>query len=782
MSMTQILVGSLVELLTLAGAVAFYLQLRRRHRELTELHNTASRDAAIVAASGEGVLEIDDMGQVRFANPAALRLSGYELHEIVGMDYRSLLQVEEVSSREASRMGYTTDMLTGSAAMLRARHGRRRPVEYHMVPLRHHERPASLVAFRDLTERARIDVMLADMQHLARVGAWELDAHSLNINLSEAIARRAGLMRHRLPLEQILNFFADDARALMRKSMERALHEGEPFDVELPVILDGAKVWLRCIGRPEKVDGVTVRVYGAVLDITERLLAERRLSEMRDFFGATLDALPILVAHIDAQGRLTYANHSSKRLLLGAIADHVGEPLEELLVHEQYQPVLALLTQTLGDGQQGHCAGAFRIDGQMRDLRVDIVPALNKVGQRTGCFMMVTDITEMKMLESRLRQAEKMQAIGQLTGGVAHDFNNLLGVILGNLQLLERDVRDEPALARKLSTAMRAAIRGGELTRSLLAFARHQALEPVIVNLNRHLNSVVELLHRTLGDSIDFKLKVQRDLWFAQVDPGQLDNAVLNLAINARDAMPDGGQLTLSARNLRLNTELVAQHADLPPGEYVEIAVEDTGMGIATELLPLVFEPFFTTKETGKGSGLGLSIVHGFAKQSGGAAVITSQQSVGTTVALYLPRCVDDKSVDQDTLIQKPMPRGNETILVVEDDPELRATATLTLQQLGYKVKEASNGKAALRLLKEIPHIDMLFTDLIMPGGILGPELARQAQQIQPSIRVLFTTGYAGEGAVTANLPSARVLAKPYRNEELALRIRKLLDQEVSVE
>jgi signal transduction histidine kinase/CheY-like chemotaxis protein len=464
------------------------------------------------------------------------------------------------------------------------------------------------------------------------------------------------------------------------------------------------------------------------------------------------------------------------------VPEYIGASIADLLADPQYMGLLLSIQRILeGRVSKQDLSGSFRIEGHARELRIDLVPALDATQKVTGCFVVLDDVTDLKLLESRLRKAEKMQAIGQLTGGVAHDFNNLLGVILGNLQLLERDLNHDPLLARKLSSAMRAAIRGGELTRSLLAFARHQVLEPAIVNLHRHLESVIELMQRTLDDSIELTLSLQKDLWYTQVDPGQLDNAVLNLVINARDAMPEGGRLILSARNISADAVDLLR-LDLQPGDYIEVAVRDTGTGIAPPLLALVFEPFFTTKETGKGSGLGLSIVQGFAKQSGGTAAIESQQGVGTVVRLFLPRCTNDTSLDQDTLIQRPMPQGSETILVVEDDPELRATATLTLQRLGYEVKEASNGKVAMRLLREIPHIDMLFTDLVMPGGILGPELARMARELNPHIRVLFTTGYAGEAALTAEISAGHMLTKPYRNEELAQRVRKLLDKETVVE
>jgi CheY-like chemotaxis protein len=292
------------------------------------------------------------------------------------------------------------------------------------------------------------------------------------------------------------------------------------------------------------------------------------------------------------------------------------------------------------------------------------------------------------------------------------------------------------------------------------------------------LHVFAELIQRTLGDTVEMRLNIGADLWHTKVDLGQLENAILNLVINSRDAMPNGGRLTVSARNFRPDATFFRTHADLEQGDYVDISVSDTGTGIPPQVVSRVFEPFFTTKETGKGSGLGLSMVHGFAKQSGGTVLVHSELGKGTRISMILPRCIEAHSGHEDTLVQKGMPGGSEVILVVEDDTDLRATTVLALQQLGYRVLEASNGDSALRVLNEPAHIDMLFTDVIMPGVILGPELALRARTLRPGIKVLLTTGYMGDPvlAKAGQLVQEAMIAKPYRNEELALKIRNLLD------
>ncbi|HKQ83980.1 MAG TPA: ATP-binding protein [Steroidobacteraceae bacterium] len=392
-------------------------------------------------------------------------------------------------------------------------------------------------------------------------------------------------------------------------------------------------------------------------------------------------------------------------------------------------------------------------------------------------------MAERARVEESLRQAQRMEAIGQLTGGIAHDFNNLLGVVLGNLQLLERSVTESPSLSRKVHTAMRAVVRGADLTRRLLAFSRKQIFAPAVIDLERQLSGLADLMQRTLGDAIEVRMQAAPGVWHTRVDPGQLENAILNLAINSRDAMPQGGRLTVQIGNLHADTVFCAAHPPLEPGDYVSITVTDTGCGIAPEVLNRVFEPFFTTKESGKGSGLGLAMVHSMAEQAGGVATIESTVGKGTTVCILLPRCDEEQSNREDTIVDKIAPRGDETILVVEDDADLRETVVTSLSQLGYRALAAANADAALRILSGSETVDLLFTDVMMPGGTLGPALAKRARELRPGLDVLYTTGYAEQSVLGhgSGVSPSDVIQKPYRNEDLALRIRIMLDREARV-
>ena len=387
------------------------------------------------------------------------------------------------------------------------------------------------------------------------------------------------------------------------------------------------------------------------------------------------------------------------------------------------------------------------------------------------------DVTEQKALEDRLRQSQKLEAVGQLTGGVAHDFNNLLMVILGNAELLEQQLADRPALREMADMVIGAATRGAELTDRLLAFARRQALHPRPVDLGRLAGGMTGLLRRTLAENVAVAISVADGLWIAEVDPGQFEVALLNLAINARDAMPGGGRLEIEIGNAHLDEDYAGRHDDVPAGEYVLVAVTDSGTGMSADVVAHAFEPFFTTKPVGKGSGLGLSMVYGFVKQSGGHVKIYSEPDVGTTIKLYFPR-VDVVAVADRPVVEPTVTGGTEHVLVVEDDTMVREHLTTQLRDLGYRVTAAPDGPAALAMLQRLYDVDLLFTDIVMPGGMNGRQLADAAQSLRPGLRVLFTSGYAESAIVHHGRldPGVALLSKPYRRLDLAAKVRSVLD------
>jgi PAS domain S-box-containing protein len=779
-------------LIGVPAAIAL-LYLWRRTIKLQRKYQTIGasfrRNRAIVEATGEGVLELDSSGFVRYANPAAAKHLGYDLEELIGRDYRQFINTEGDASAPTGavrRMRYTTDIMRGVGALLRRKDGQRRPVEYRIVPITDDGRTVgTALTFRDVSERERLDILLKDMQTTARIGGWEFDLETKRTHWTEAVYAIYDLDPGQSlgTAESRRSFFHPDDLQKLGAATDVSIATGKIVDLQARMTTArGRQIWVRLILRTERRDGKAVRLYGTLQDVTDRVQAELQVRETRDFYELTLDAMPTMVSYTNKDRILTYANK--------ALLDWIGRPREEVV--GKRAPDLGLNEN--GSAAAPHMAAALRGEastlshtatrnGRTRDWQMYFIPRVGPEGDVHGYFSILYDLTELKRLEARLLQAQKMEAIGQLTGGIAHDFNNLLGVVLGNLQLLERSVAETPNLARKVHTAMRAAIRGADLTRRLLTFARRQILDPTVVDLNRQLTAFNDLLQRTLGDSIDVRMVKSPDIWHVRVDSGQFENAILNLAINARDAMPQGGRLTVRSQNVVLDAAFCRDHPQIEPGEFVSIAVSDTGSGIEPEVLKRVFEPFFTTKESGKGSGLGLAMVHGFAEQSGGVALIESEKGRGTTVKIFLPRSREAQTEREDTIVTKIAPGGNETILVVEDDADLRETVVTALGQLGYRALAASNAETAMRILSSAEPIDLLFTDVMMPGGILGPTLARRARELRPDIQVLFTTGYVDMSALsgTAGLTAADIIHKPYRNEELALRIRYVLDQEARV-
>ena len=410
---------------------------------------------------------------------------------------------------------------------------------------------------------------------------------------------------------------------------------------------------------------------------------------------------------------------------------------------------------------------------------VELSAGVVRLGGQRRAILTIRDVSQRHAAEDQLRQAQKMDAVGQLTGGIAHDFNNLLTVIVGNAELLADALADDGDLHDMAEQVLLAAERGASLTRRLLAFSRRQTLQPARIDLRETMVAMTDMLRRTLGGNIEIRFDAQPDLWSTSVDRAQFETAVLNLALNARDAMPQGGRLTITARNAVVDEDPARPLDEIAPGDYVAIAVSDTGTGMSRDIAARAFEPFFTTKDVGKGTGLGLSMVYGFVKQSGGHVTIASEPRRGTTVTVYMPRAQAGEQPER----ERPAPSGDavgtgETVLVVEDDPGVRQQAVGKLVALGYRVIEASDGNAALQRLASDDPIDLLFTDLVMPGGVSGLAVARRARDLRPTLPILFTSGYP-TGTIadaTDEEPNVAVLLKPYRKAELARSIRDALD------
>lgn len=524
-------------------------------------------------------------------------------------------------------------------------------------------------------------------------------------------------------------------------------------------------------------------IAASVRDVSERVAADNALESARRHLEDTIESTAQAMILYDAEDRIALLNNHF-RAMYPELEDVLrpGVPFETMLRAAVERGVLP--TPADGDAERviaERLAIHARADGlpSIRELPDGRTVRFCDYRSRDGGVVTVgTDITEQLAQEKRVREMQKMEAIGKLTGGMAHDFNNFLGVIIGSLDLLDDFTVGRPDARAMVESAREGAERAAELTRSLLAFARRQPLHPRPTDLRPHLESLGVLLSRTLGEDARLSLHVAPDLWPVMIDEAQFSSAIVNLANNARDAMPDGGELHLTAENVAHPDGTVDGLGELPPGDYVRVEVADSGIGIAPEMLPRIFEPFFTTKPAGHGTGLGLSMVYGFAQQSGGIVRVYSEVGHGTVVRMYLPRSMASGAARSSEPASAEAPRGHELILVVEDNDAIRRTVVSQLQSLGYQVLEAADGAAALRLLEERgDEVALVFSDVVMPGFPNGHELADLVEDWHPRTRILLTSGFPGDAwGRGARRTKRRLLSKPYRMMALAQAVRAAID------
>ncbi|MDA9493117.1 histidine kinase [Bradyrhizobium sp. CCBAU 11361] len=541
------------------------------------------------------------------------------------------------------------------------------------------------------------------------------------------------------------------------------LHKsGQPIDVVL------SQVPLR------STEGRIIGASKVARDVTERKRAEmalnREIEERQRIFETSQD----LILVTDGYGNFIQVSPSVKDILGFSPDDMVGHSAIEFIHPDDLERTRSeMRAARRGAVKRSFEARYYHYDGH--EVTLNWMGTWSEPVKRH--FFIGRDLTEKQAAEAQLRQVQKMDSIGQLTGGVAHDFNNVLTVITGTIGILSDAVADRPELAAITKLIDDAAERGAQLTKHLLAFARKQPLQPREIDVNALMLEAAKLLHPTLGEQITIMPQLTEDAWPTLVDPGQLSTAILNLALNARDAMPDGGTLVLETRNVFLDDGYASMNPDIVAGNYVMIAVSDTGSGIPADLIERVFDPFFTTKEVGKGTGLGLSMVFGFVKQSGGHIKIYSEEGHGTSVKIYLPRSTGVQETEFEALQNAPVAGGSEKILIVEDDALVRQYVVTQIKSLGYAALEAGNAAEALTIIDADKGIDLLFTDVIMPGAMNGRQLADEAARRRPDLKTLFTSGYTENAIVHHGRLDSGVLllAKPYRKSELAKMLRTAL-------
>jgi PAS domain S-box-containing protein len=662
---------------------------------------------------------------------------------------------------------------------------------------------ASLVLAVLLVDNVALQAQMSRLvRALRRQSAIERDQHTERERLFSAVVESSNDSIITVGLEGTITAWNKAAERLFGHSAEEAV--GQHIDLIVPPERrNEARDLLDRVGRGEHLeqfetlrrhkDGREVNVSLSVWpirsaagwivgaskiarDITEskrtQRALDREIEERQRIFETSQD----LILVTDTAGNFVQVSPSSRTILGYEPSEMVGRSAVEFILPDD----LDNTRNEMRSARRGQQMRNFEARYRHKEGHVVVLNWMGTWSEPVRRhFFIGRDLTEKQAAEAQFRQAQKMDAVGQLTGGVAHDFNNILTVITGTIGILGDAVADRPELASIAKLIDDAAERGAQLTKHLLAFARKQPLQPRDVNVNTLAIEAARLLQPTLGEQIEVSPKLSEDAWSASADPNQLTTAILNLALNSRDAMPHGGKITLETRNVYLDDGYASIHSDVAVGNYVMIAVSDTGTGITPENLEKVFDPFFTTKDVGKGTGLGLSMVFGFVKQSGGHVKIYSEVGHGTSVKIYLPRSSGLQETASEAEASANVRGGNETILVVEDDVLVRKYVITQIASLGYGTLQAANATEALKLVESGVPIDLLFTDVIMPGGMNGRQLVEAATQLRPTLRVLFTSGYTENAIVHHGRLDAGVLllAKPYRKPELARMIRVALSR-----
>jgi PAS domain S-box-containing protein len=592
-----------------------------------------------------------------------------------------------------------------------------------------------------------------------------------------------------------------------RQRMERAVEEAMDPDRAGPYVHEfrlakpdaGGERWISVHGRSYFENGRCVRFAGVIADITERKRAEAQLKAterlLRDLNASLAERVAErtrqrdriwtlsqdLLAEIGVDGSLHAVNPAWSTLLGHSEATLLTRQFAELIHPEDETHIAEVLERLKGGSPSERFELRLRgVDGAYRWI------AWTATAEGEVFYAVGRDITAekdaaetLRQTEEALRQSQKMEAVGQLTGGIAHDFNNLLTGIMGSLDLMKRRIESGRIneLGRLMDAALASAQKAASLTHRLLAFARRQSLDAAPVDANALVASMEELLHRTLGEQVQLETDLGADIWPVLADANQLESTVLNLCINARDAMPDGGQLSITTANARVGPQEVREISGLRPGDYVMIRVTDTGEGMSPDVAAKAFDPFFTTKPIGQGTGLGLSMVYGFARQSGGVVKLDSTPGVGTAITLYLPRAENAEAPVEPEPLLRPARGEGETVLVVEDDPAVRLLVTEVLKELGYVALEAGDTETALQLLSRGQRIDLLISDVGLPGGLNGRQLAEVAREHRPELPVLFITGYAERAAERREFlgPGMQMITKPFAMEALAAKVKEII-------
>jgi two-component system cell cycle sensor histidine kinase/response regulator CckA len=748
---------------------------------------------ALVAHSSDAVTLLDETGTVTYISEAATRLLGYTVEELRGINAFGLIHADDVVHAQQLFGRLLAEPGAPITAEVRCRHkdGSYRLVEATGVNRLDEPAVGAIVAnWRDITDRKRSEAALKSYQGLLKqvidadpnlvfVKDWDGKFALANKALaeaygttSEALVGKSDADFNRNPAE-VAHFLRDD-REVMTTLQPKSIPEESVTNPST-----GETRWFQTVKVPlAGASGTARQVLGVATDITDRKRAEGALRHSEERYRSLVEGVRDLIFALSPSGEVTSLNPAFEEITGFPPSAWIGRPFEALVHPEDVPAALELFGRVVRG--ETRPTNQFRIVTKAGPYRVAEFSASAQLreGKLIGILGIGRDVTDRLGLEQQLRQAQKMEAVGQLAGGIAHDFNNILTAITGHAELLLQDLGSADPRREDVAEIRRSAERAAGLTRQLLAFSRQQVLQPKVVDLNALVMDMDKLLRRLIGEDVELATVLEPSLGRVKADPGQLEQVIVNLAVNARDAMPTGGKLTLETRNIDLDANYTLEHSPVKPGPYVQLTVSDSGIGMDEETQARIFEPFFTTKPRGQGTGLGLATVYGTVKQSGGFIWVYSEPGHGATFKIYLPRV--DAPVEAGvppTLVAEPL-GGSETVLLAEDEPAVRAIARQALERQGYKVIAAPNGAEALALAAQHgATIDLLLTDVVMPG-MSGRDLAERLLAQRPGIRVLYISGYTDNAIVRHGMlePGLAYLQKPFRPDALVRKVREVLD------
>jgi PAS domain S-box-containing protein len=773
-----------------AKTAALEQEVQEHRRTVAARDHHAERErlfSAAVESSNDSIITASLNGTITGWNSAAERLFGYTATETVGKNITLLVPMDRLPEvHDTLRRIGSGERIEQHETVRLKKDGCRIEVSLSVSPIKAPSGTTigiSKVA-RDITETNKTrQVLRQQTEELRRIFETSqdlimvMDSRGFLVQISPSCEAILGYRPEEMIGRSGEDFIHRDHLETSRQEMRAARRGQRPKISDTRCIhKDGREVWLSWLGtwsEPAK------RFFFVGRDMTESRLAQETLRESEQLARGIIDTALDAFVQMDDQGIVTDWNSQAEKIFGWSRAEAVGTMLSELIIPDVHRDAHKVgLERFLRTGEAAVLGRRFEIEAMRRDGKeIKVELSITELRRRNGFVFngFMRDLTDRIAAEDRIRQAEKMEAMGQLTGGIAHDFNNILTVITGTIEILADAVKGEPQLAAITRMIDEAASRGADLTQHLLAFARKQPLEPKVTDVNTLIIDTAKLLQRTLGEDVEIESVFEDETCPAIVDPNQLATAILNLALNARDAMPDGGKLIIETGSVMLDDKYARMHSDVRPGRYAMVAVSDTGTGIPAAMLDKVFNPFFTSKGPGKGTGLGLSMVYGFIKQSAGHIMIYSEEGHGTTIKMYLPPATGALPAIEATLAPA-VEGGHETILVVEDDKLVRDYVLAQLHSLGYVTLDAANATEALALVHTGHPFDLLFTDVIMPG-MNGRQLADEIAKVRPGLRVLFTSGYTENAIIHHGRLDEGVLllAKPYRKSDMAIMIRKAL-------